>query len=51
MSACGGGEFFPELFAGIGGNLTLLMANADAELSPFAAMIIIRGAPPLLHTY
>lgn len=30
-----GGNCFPELFAGIKGNLTLLMANADAELSSF----------------
>lgn len=29
---CGGANCFPELF-GIEGNLTLLMANADAELS------------------
>ena len=28
-----GGNCFPELFAGVKGNLTLLMANADAEIS------------------
>lgn len=28
-----GGNCFPELFAGTKGNLTLLMANADAEVS------------------
>lgn len=33
-----GGNCFPELLAGIKGNITLLMANEDAELSSFTLL-------------